>query len=136
MGIFDKHFGSKRSSDPYRTEEQFETNLARQIAMTRQVLAQHREYEDRELRLEFFFYTNTSANAEALNSKLMELGYDSRSGQSVGDPALFMTTGWTTPIRTEEATVVRWIETMCRLGFTHDAEFDSNRGAHKLAEKQ
>jgi hypothetical protein len=136
MGIFDKLYGSTRPSDPYRTEEQFETNLARQIAMTRQVLAQHREYEDRELRLEFFFYTNTSANAEALNSKLVELGYDSRSGQSAGDPALFMTTGWTTPIRTEEATVVRWIETMCRLGFAHDAEFDSNRGAHKLAEKQ
>ena len=136
MGIFDKLFGSKGSSGPYHTEAQFETNLARQISMTRQVLAQHKEYEDRELRLEFFFYTNTPANAEALNSKLVDLGYDSKSGQSAGDPTLFMTTGWTTPIRTNEATVISWIETMCRLGFAHDAEFDSNRGAHNLAEQQ
>jgi hypothetical protein len=39
--------------------------------MTRQALTQLREHEDRELRLEFFFYTNKSANAEALNSKLV-----------------------------------------------------------------
>ena len=136
MGIFGKLFGSKGSPSPYQTKAQFETNLARQISMTRKVLAQHKEYEDRELRLEFFFYTNTPENAEALNSKLVDLGYDSNFGQSADDPALFMTTGWTTPIRTNEATVISWIETMCRLGFAHDAEFDSNRGARKLAEQQ
>ncbi len=104
--------------------------------MTRQALAQLREHEDRELRLEFFFYTNKSANAEALNSKLVDLGYDSRFGESAGDSALFMTTGWTTPIRMDEATVINWIETMCRLGFANDAKFDSNRGAHKLGRPQ
>ena len=136
MSIFDKLFGSKSSSSPYQTEAQFETNLARQVSMTRQVLAQLGEHEDRELRLEFFFYTNNSANAETLNSKLVDLGYDSRSGESAGDPALFMTTGWTTPIRMDEATVINWIETMCRLGFANDAEFDSNRGAHELGKQQ
>ena len=100
--------------------------------MIRQGLGKLRAYEGRELRLEFFFYTNNPANAEALNSKLVELGYDSQSGESAGDPALFVTTGWTTPIRLDEATVINWIESMCRLGFAHDAEFDSNRGTHKL----
>jgi hypothetical protein len=136
VSIFDKLFGSKSSSSPYQTEAQFEINLARQVSMTRQALAQLREHEDRELRLEFFFYTNDSANAETLNSKLVDLGYDSRSGESAGDPALFMTTGWTTPIRMDEATVINWIETMCRLGFANDAEFDSNRGAHELGKQQ
>ncbi len=136
MSIFNKFFGSKSSTRPHQTEAQFKTNLARQISMTRQVLAQHKEYQDRELRLEFFFYTNNPANAEALNSTLVELGYDSKSGQTVDDPTLFMITGWTTPIRTNEATVISWIETMCRLGFAHDAEFDSNKGAHNLAEQQ
>ena len=112
MSIFDKLFGSKSSSSPYQTEAQFETNLARQVSMTRQALAQLREHDDRELRLEFFFYTNNSANAETLNSKLVDLGYDSRSGESASDPALFITTGWTTPIRMDEATVIDWIETM------------------------
>ena len=136
MSIFDKLFGSKSSSSPYQTEAQFETNLARQVSMTRQALAQLREHEDRELRLEFFFYTNNSANAETLNSKLVDLGYDSRSGESASDPALFITTGWTIPIRMDEATVINWIETMCRLGFANDAEFDSNGGAHELGKQQ
>jgi hypothetical protein len=47
-----------------------------------------------------------------------------------------MITGWTTPIRMDEATVINWIETMCRLGFANDAKFDSNRGAHKLGRQQ
>ncbi len=125
MSIFDNLFGSKSSPEPYQTQAQFETNLTRQVSTARQGLAQLREYEGRELRLEFFFYTNNSANAEALNSKLVELGYDSQSGESADDPALFVTTGWTTPIRVDEATVINWIETMCRLGFANDALFDS-----------
>jgi len=136
MSIFNKLFGSKGSSDPYQTEAQFETNLARQVTMARQGLAQIREHEGRELRLEFYFYTNNSTNAEVLNSKLVELGYESQSGESEDDPALFVTTGWTTPIRVDEAAVIDWIETMCRLGFANDAMFDSNRGAHKLRKQQ
>ena len=136
MSIIDKLFGPKSSSDPYQTEAQFETNLTRQVSMARQGLAQLQEYEGRELRLEFYFYTNNPTNAEALNSKLVELGYDSQSGESVDDPALFVTTGWTSPIRVDEATVINWIETMCRLGFANDAKFDSNRGAHKLGKQQ
>ena len=104
--------------------------------MARKALTNLREYEVRELRLEYFFYTNNSANAEALNSKLLNLGYESQSGESEGDPALFMTTGWTTPIRTDEATVIDWIENMCKLGFANDARFDGNRGTHELRKQQ
>ncbi len=129
MSLFDKLFRSKHPSDPYQTKAQFETNLARQVSMTRQGLAQLREYEGRELRLEFFFYTNNSANAEALNSKLLKLGYDSTSDESASEPGLFVSSGWTTPIRMDEATVINWIETMCRLGYENNAEFESNRGA-------
>jgi len=97
--------------------------------MTRQGLAQLREYEGRELRLEFFFYTNNPADAEVLNSKLLKLGYESRSGESASEPGLFVTNGWTTPMRMNEPTVISWIETMCRLGYANNAEFESNRGA-------
>ncbi len=129
MSLFDKLFGSKSPSDPYQTEAQFEANLARQVSMTRQGLAQLREYEGRELRLEFFFYTNNPADAEVLNSKLLKLGYESRSGESASEPGLFVTSGWTTPMRMNEPTVISWIETMCRLGYENNAEFESNRGA-------
>ncbi len=128
MSLFDKLFRSNKPADPYQTKAQFEANLARPVSMTRQGLAQLREYEGRELRLEFFFYTYTSANAEALNSKLLKLGYDSRSDESASEPGLFVSSGWTTPIRMDEATVIDWIETMCRLGYANNAEFESNRG--------
>ena len=127
MSLFDKLFGSKSFPDPYQTEAQFEANLARQVSMTRQGLARLQEYEGRELRLEFFFYTNNPANAEALNSKLVQLGYESQSGESASEAGLFVTSGWTTPIRMDEPTVIDWIETMCRLGYANNAEFDSNR---------
>ncbi len=130
VSLFDKLFRSKNPADPYQIEAQFEANLARQISMTRQGLAQLREYEGRELRLEFFFYTNNPADAEVLNSKLLKLGYESRSGESASEPGLFVTSGWTTPMRMNEPTVISWIETMCRLGYANNAEFDSNRGAH------
>jgi len=136
MSIFANLFRWKSSSGPHQTEAQYEENLARQVSMARKALAQMQEYEDREYRLEFFFYTNNLNNAEALNSKLVELGYDSQSGESADDPALFVTTGWTTPIRTNEETVIKWIESMCRLGLEHDAKFDSNRGSHKLKKQQ
>jgi hypothetical protein len=128
MTLFDKLFRSKNPADPYQTEAQFEANLARQVSMTRQGLAQLREYEGRELRLEFFFYTNNPANAEVLNSKLLKLGYESRSGESASEPRLFVTSGWTTPMRMNEPTVISWIEAMCRLGYANNAEFDSNSG--------
>ena len=130
MSIFDKIIGSESSSDTYQTEAQLEANLARQVSMARQGLAQLREYEGRELRLEFFFYTNNSANAEVLNSKLLKLGYDSRSDESASEPVLFVTSGWTTPMRMNEPTVISWIETMCRLGYANNAQFESNRGPH------
>ncbi len=106
MSLFDRLFRSKNPADPYQTEAQFEANLARQVSMTRQGLAQLREYEGRELRLEFFFYTNNPANAEVLNSKLLKLGYESRSGESASEPRLFVTSGWTTPMRMNEPTVI------------------------------
>ena len=127
VSLFDKLFRSKNPADPYQTEAQFEANLARQVSMTRQGVAQLREYEGRELRLEFFFYTNNPANAEALNSQLVQLGYESQSGESASELGLFVTSGWTAPIRMDEATVIDWIETMCRLGYANNAEFDSNR---------
>ncbi len=136
MTRIDNLFGAKSFSSLYQTEAQFETNLARQVSMARKALAQMQEYEDREYRLEFFFYTNNLNNAEELNTKLVELGYDSQSGESAGDPSLFVTTGWTTPIRMNEDTVINWIESMCRLGFANDAMFDSNRGTHQLRDRK
>jgi len=109
------------------TEKAHRENLAKQVAMTPQTMAQLRKLgaaEDSMLRLEFFFYTDTEQKAGLLAAALRKLGYDVTAGRSAGDEKLFLVTGWTTPLRMEDAIVVEWAKQMCRLGYEYDCEFD------------
>jgi regulator of RNase E activity RraB len=127
MGIFGKLFGSRTRTGPFQTEKQFIKNTASQISTAPQILEQLRQCgvgEERELRLEFFFYSDKEPNSEELNGELVKLGYESAYAKSAGDPSLFVINGWTSPIRMDETTVTDWAERMCKLGYDHDAEFN------------
>ena len=111
----------------YLSESEFESNLAKQRAVSPETIAQLREHgvtDDTELRLEFFFYTNLESNAAKLESALKQLGYDVESGESAADDGTFIVTGWTIPIKMDESSVVQWTDDMCRVGYTHDCDFD------------
>ncbi len=102
-------------------------NMALQEKMTPETIAQLRGFDvspDTELRLEFFFYTNTAEKAEALERALKELGYSASHGRSASGDGTFVITGWTTRMKMSDLVVVEWVRTMCELGFEHDAEFD------------
>ena len=95
--------------------------------MTPQTLAQLYEYgvtEDSELKLEYFFYTNNEDKAASLRKALVNLGYSGEFGQSASDDSIYIVTGWTTPIKMDRDSAVTWTESMCKIGFEHDAEFD------------
>ena len=77
-----------------------------------------------ELKLEYFFYTDTDAKAQALAEPLRELNYEVKAVQSAGDDRLFLVNGWTTPMKMVEATVIAWVKQMCHIGYEHDCEFD------------
>ena len=75
-------------------------------------------------KLEFFFYTNTSEKAAQLAEELKVLSYDVDFGESQGDQNLLIITGWTTKIKMDEQTILKWTADMTKLGYKYDAEFD------------
>jgi regulator of RNase E activity RraB len=87
-------------------------------------LRQHGVTDQRQLKLEYFFYTNTREKAAALAQKLGELGYTSSHDRAAGNKKQFVVTGWTSPMQMDERIVLAWTGRMCELGQEHDCEFD------------
>lgn len=119
--------GESPKLNRFVSQSEFESNLAKQRAMSPETVAQLRKYgvtDDSALRLEYFFYTNRESNAAGLESALKQLGYDVESGETAANDGTILVTGWTAPIKMDESSVVQWTDDMCRIGFTHDCDFD------------
>lgn len=93
MGIFNLFVNKTRR---YVTQSMFEKNTSNQELMTPKTLAQLRGYDvgqDKELRLEFFFYTNTSLKAKALAAVLTGMKYEVEHGPSASNKSIQVITG-------------------------------------------
>lgn len=124
MGFFDRF---KNSSKRFVAPGTFEADLRKQLAMTPQTVAQLRSLgvtTETSLRLEFFFYTDTTDKAVALTSALAELKYEVEQKVSASDKNLRVITGWSTAMQMKDNVVLAWTEQMCRIGFSHDCDFD------------
>jgi regulator of RNase E activity RraB len=111
----------------YLTQEAFKRTVKTQVALDVETLAQlgqHGISDQSNRRVEFFFYTNSLGKGESLAVSLRALGYSADSGESPSGKGRYFVSGWTTPMRMDEDTIVRWTEEMCRIGFEHDCEFD------------
>ena len=98
-----------------------------QLDMAPQTLSQLRECgvgEDKELKLEFFFFTNTAEKAEYLGKVLVDKGYSCEFGESADNKDIFVTTGWTGPIQMSHENIIEWTGEMCVIGHRNDCEFD------------
>jgi hypothetical protein len=128
MGLFSSLFGGKQGGDGhFQTEEAYAQNRARQLAMTPQTVAQLRKYavtEESQLKLEYFFYTNTKEKAAVLAQKLTDMGYTGSYDHSASDKRQFVVTGWTSRLKMDDKAVLDWTARMCDLGHEHDCEFD------------
>lgn len=125
MGLFS--FFGKKDNGQFVSAEAFGEKSAIQLNMLPVLMEKLRELnvdEDRELMLEFFFYTNTYQKAETFAQELSNLNYQVKYGVSEGDKNLFIITGWTTKIEMKDAVVAAWIRQMCSLGYKFDCEFD------------
>jgi regulator of RNase E activity RraB len=124
MGLFELFkYGEKR----YISELEINSNLENQQSLTPITLAKLREYgvhENKELRLEYFFYTNNIEKAKALAGELSLLQYSSEYEKSAGDNDLYLVSGWTTELKMVEDTILNWTAEMCQLGLKYDCEFD------------
>lgn len=126
MGLFD--FWKPKSNDgQFVNETAFNSNRDRQMQMTPQVLDQLRKLNitaDKELKLEYFFYTNKAEKAEQLATEIRKLNYTVQYGVSAGDKKLVVVTGWTSRMRMADEVIAEWTRQMCELGYKFDCEFD------------
>jgi hypothetical protein len=92
-----------------------------------QIIGQLRQVgvsKDRELKLEYFFYTNTHEKAKELASALGQLYYSVKYGPSASNQSVFVITGWTNKIKMTDEDILNWVQQMCELGFKFDCDFD------------
>lgn len=109
------------------SEQQHKDNLSSQLATSPQTLEQLRGYgiaEDRLVKLEYFFYTNTVDKAGALSSELSGMGYNTEVQEPGSDKKVRIVAGSTAPIQMASEKVLEWTEAMCNTGYKHDCEFD------------
>ena len=126
MGIFD-FFKSKVNTGKFISEKEYHRNKNNQKEMAPQTMEQLRSLnvtEEKELKLEFFFYTNTSKKAVELARELTSLNYSVEYGMSSEDENLVVVTGWTDKMPMINTTVINWISEMCDLGYKFDCDFD------------
>ena len=127
MGLLDFFSTKYNGSGQFVSEQQFKNNTTKQMQMTPQTMEQLRKINvtaDMELKLEYFFYTNTADKAELFATELEKLQYTVQHGPSAGDKKLFIVTGWTTKMKMADSIVADWTKQMCELGYKFDCDFD------------
>ena len=105
MGLFDFLKLKQNGNNQFVTEQAFKSNLAKQMQMTPQTMEQLRKIDvsaDKELKLEYFFYTNTADKAKLFADEIGKLNYEVKYGQSAGDKKSFVITGWTTKMKMQD----------------------------------
>lgn len=95
--------------------------------MTSHTLEQLRKLDiavDEQLKLAYFFYTDTLHKAGRLAAEMERLSYKVKHGVSQGDQSLYIVTGWTTKMKMSDEVVVSWTNKMCEIGYRFDCDFD------------
>ena len=77
-----------------------------------------------ELKLEYFFYTNTKEKAEQLANEISKLNYSVEFRLSAGDDNEYVVTGWSSKIKITNDLLTAWAKEMCDLGYKFDCDFD------------
>src|SRR5690349_5110480 len=100
-------------SKPFVRRRSFIANQKMQMELASITLSHLRRFgvsDDRELKLEFFFYSNDQDKADALTKELRMLEYEAETVQSAGGNNLLLITGWTTKMKTDDKTIEQWAE--------------------------
>ena len=127
MGLFDFLKPKENGNNQFVKEQAFKSNLTKQMQMTPQTMEQLRKINvsaDKELKLEYFFYTNTADKAKLFADEIGKLNYEVKSEQSKDDKKSFLITGWTTKMKMQDNVVADWTKEMCELGYKFDCDFD------------
>ena len=127
MGFLGLFAAKQNSDEKYVTEEAYKKNKENQLNMTPKILKQLRELgvsETKELKLEYFFYTNSTEKARKLADKIQKENYKVEYRKSAGDKKLYLITGRTTKMIMSDTVVIEWTKKMCDLGYQFDCQYD------------
>ena len=108
-------------------EQRLKANLVQQAQGAPEILAQLRKMgvtSDKNLRVLFYFYTNSDSKAKVFDSKLIKLGYTAKPRPAATIKDQYVVTGWTTKIKMDSDAVIAWAKKMCELGYKFDCDFD------------
>jgi hypothetical protein len=109
------------------SEHSFKDNLENQLQRTPQTLSHLRAANvtsENELKLEFFFYTNSENKAGQLANELATLNYSVDHRLAADSKTEYLITGWTNKIIMTDDQLGKWTRDMCELGYKYDCEFD------------
>jgi hypothetical protein len=128
MGLFNSLFGkSARNDGPFKSEDDYARSRALNLKMTPETMVQLRKFgvtDESQLKLEYFFYTNTREKAAALAQKLATMGYAGDFDTAANNKKQFVINGWTPKMKMDKQTVLDCTTAMCDIGREHDCEFD------------
>ena len=81
--------------------------------------------EEDELKIDYFFYTDTLEKSQKMEEEIQKLGYIVNHGTASHDKSLFVISGRTTEMKMMHETLKEWIGEMCEMGYKYDCSFDS-----------
>lgn len=122
MGLFGFLKGQPKR---FISEAKHKENVTKQTEMNNEILHQLSLYgvtQKTELKIEYFFYTDTKDKADKLNADLKKKNYETVDVHQVEN--LWSVSGWTSKLNMDLRVVTNWTVEMCELGFSFDCEFD------------
>ena len=127
MGLIDIFFNIPRAKGQFVSAKAYNINRSKLLNIPSEVLEQLHNMEkqvQKEIKLEYTFYTNTAEKASRLAFEIEKLGYTVEQCPDPANKKLFMVTGWTTTMKPADTLILKWTEDMCELGYKFDCEFD------------
>lgn len=123
-------FLTPKKKKRFVSENAFIANQDKQFRLSIESLVGLRDVgveEEDELKIDYFFYTDTLEKSEKLEEEIQKLGYVVNRGTASHDKSLFVISGRTTEMKMMHETLKEWITSMCGLGYKYDCSFDSWR---------
>lgn len=121
-------FLKQKKKKQFVSENDFIVNQNKQFRLSIESLVSLRDSaveEEDELKIDYFFYTDTLEKSQKLEKELQKLDYVVNHGIASHDKNLFVISGRTTEIKMMHETLSKWTVEMCDLGYKYDCSFDN-----------
>ncbi|AWK06843.1 hypothetical protein HYN56_22480 [Flavobacterium crocinum] len=110
------------------SENDFNANLVKHYRLATESLVSLRDAEieeEDELKIDYFFYSDSLLKAEALQIELQNIGYIVKNKVAPHNKSAFVISGRTTEVRMMHESLSKWVAEMCEIGYKHDSSFDT-----------